>query len=215
MARALRRVEVAACDCGDGERALHAALRELTRSIAERPREALVLVHVYAAGPTLRERIPRTTASFERLLAQTLATLPGWTAVPPRMTRAMVAGITHLVRTRLLLGRGAKGDAGAADVATQREVADGLARWILSLLGACALRSARPLATSSTVGGRRSASAVLRAEAGGERGRVLAAAARIGASEGYAALTVPKIRTDAGVPAAPSMRISLASMTAS
>ncbi|HEY2053665.1 MAG TPA: TetR/AcrR family transcriptional regulator [Solirubrobacterales bacterium] len=201
MSRALRRAETAGRR-DRGEQALRAGMRELTRAIAERPEEAqLALVDAYVSGPATRARIDLTTAAFGDLLAAALAEVPGWTTVPPRLAQGMTAGIAHVARSRLL----PSGESDRVRPARRPEplhhqrVADHLASWVLSLGRAC------PQTPPGRTGGRpddepRSRSWGLpRGKAGDERQRIITTVARLAARDGYDALTVPRIRSDAGV----------------
>jgi AcrR family transcriptional regulator len=198
MGCALERTAAAVRDGGEGEPGLRAGLRELIGTLAGQPKQAhLVLVGAYAAGPAMRERMRAALAGFERLLVSALATSPTCPALPPCLAQGAVAGIAHVARTRLLAGP-------PPETGIDRQVADRLpdqvGDWILSLRAAppadpaAAHRAAGPAARR-----RWDLSAGLRSEVGDERGRILAAVVRLGTREGYGALTVPKIRSEAAV----------------
>jgi AcrR family transcriptional regulator len=191
VAEAIERATIAVGRRGSGEAALRIGLRELTQAIAENPRQArFVLLDANAAGPRLREGIRARNTDFEALLAEALARIPGWSAAPAGMTRAMVAGVTHAARARMI-----------AEYKAEPLFADRLANWILSLrLPAMPKSPGLPAPMSRSSEGRYPClPASLAGKAGDERGRILAATARIGAQDGYAALSISRIRSAAGV----------------
>jgi len=188
---ALLRTAAAARAGGKGEPGLRAGLRELARMFIEQPKEArLILVDAYAAGPAMRLRIRAAEAEFARLLATTLAAVPTDAAVSPRLAHAMVAGLEHVARRQLRAGLPLADDG--------VRIADRLTDWVLSSAGCPASAGCAPR-RSVAHGRRRSLGAVLGGEVGDARVRILTATLRLGASEGYAALTVPRIRAEAAV----------------
>ena len=174
-------------------RGLRQGLLGLLGAMAEDPAAArLVLVDAYAAETAVRERIGAAKREFERLLARPLAAAPDRAPVPDRVFEGMVAGVEFIARSRLRAGLAAELPALAA----------ALGAWILSL-GDAEEQPPREIAAgpaADTGAGRvGSLAAALRGETGNERGRLLVAVTRLASAEGYATLTVPKIRAEAGV----------------
>ena len=192
---ALRQTADAARDGEDWERNLRAGLRALLQALAGHPKAAhLALVDSFAAGPAMLRQMRLAVREFERLLVAALAEAPDQAAVPPRIIRGMAAGVLHTARERLLAGRASE----------LPEIAGELGDWMLSLRGAHAVEREDGAGPSAAVrsggpGERGDLKATLPSGIGNERGRILTAAAKLGASQGYWALTVPKIRAEASV----------------
>jgi AcrR family transcriptional regulator len=97
-------------DAWAGERGwdnrLHAACKALLDDIAAAPKAPrLVLVEALGAGPSVREHMQLTAHAFERLVAFALSSAPRDTRLPRLTSRAIVAGVRHVLFTRLLEGR--------------------------------------------------------------------------------------------------------------
>jgi AcrR family transcriptional regulator len=145
----------------------------------------LALVEVFTAGAAAVERMQRTNRLFEALVAKNLALADDAPGLPPLVVKGIVAGGSRLARARLLSGQ-------------PRQLAldgDELLQWALSFcdedvvrlrgLGAAVvppLPEAAPLMPLDD-----------------ERSLILAATARLASKEGYATLTVPRVRAAAGV----------------
>lgn len=179
----------------DWRRNVREGLRASMQGLAEYPKAAhLALVDSFAAGPAMLKQMRLSAREFELLLTAIFAEAPDEAAIPLRAVQGMVAGIMRAARTRLLTGRGAE----------LPEIADELADWLLSLRDVYILDredSAGP-ASAKQYGelGEKSELAAPPLEGfGDERGRILSAVARLGASDGYQALTVPRVRAEAGV----------------
>ncbi len=154
--------------------------------IAASPETAhLALVEVFAAGAVAAERMQHTNRLFEALVAKNLALADGGRQLPPLVVKGVVAGGCRVARARLLAGH-------------PRQLAlDGgeLMEWALSFcdddvdrLRGLGVAGAPPLpATPAEV------------PLADERALILAATARLASKEGYATLTVPRIRAAAGV----------------
>ena len=145
----------------------------------------LALVEVFTAGAATVERMHRTNRLFEALVARNLAFAEGRPRLAPLVVKGIVAGGGRLARARLLSGqpRGLALDG------------DELLKWALSFRDddVVRLRGLRaavgpPLPETAPV---------MRPE--GERALILAATARLAGKEGYATLTVPRVRAAAGV----------------
>jgi AcrR family transcriptional regulator len=154
--------------------------------IAGSPESArLALVEAFAAGAAAVERMQRTNQLFEALVAKNLALADGSPRLPPLVVKGVVAAGSRVARARLLSGP------------PRQPALDGgeLMEWALSFCDDDVVRlqglkvSRPPLPPPSP--------AVVAPE--DERALILAATARLVGREGYATLTVPRIRAVAGV----------------
>ena len=146
----------------------------------------LALVEVFTAGAVAVERMQRTNLLFEALVAKNLALADDAPRLPPLVVKGVVAGASRLARARLLSGQ-------------PRLLAldgDELLQWALSFCHddvdrLCDLEAAGapPLLEA--------APPVVQLE--DERALILAAMERMASEEGYATLTVPRVRAAAGV----------------
>jgi AcrR family transcriptional regulator len=153
--------------------------------VTSRPEIArLALVEAFAAGAIAIERMQRTHLLFEALMAKNLALADDAPRLPPLVVKGVVAGGSRLAQARLLSGH-------------PRQLAldgDELLQWALSFcdddvvrlrgLGAAWVPLPEP-------------ALVMPLE--DERGLILAATAKLASKEGYATLTVPRVRAAAGV----------------
>ncbi len=144
----------------------------------------LALVESFTAGAVAVERMQRTNLLFEALVAKNFALANDAPRLPPLVVKGIVAAGSRLARARLLSGH-------------PRQLAldgDELPQWALSLcdddvvrlqgLGAAGV----PLPETALV-----------MPLEDERALILAATAKLASKEGYATLTVPRVRTAAGV----------------
>ncbi len=145
----------------------------------------LALVEVFNAGAVAVERMQRTNRLFEALVANNLALDDGSPRLSPLVVKGVVAGGSRLARARLLSGQ-------PLELALD---GDELLKWVLSFCDEDVVRlrglgavAALPLPKAATV---------MRLD--GERALILAATARLAGKEGYATLTVPRVRAAAGV----------------
>jgi AcrR family transcriptional regulator len=170
---------------------LRRALEALLREVDAHPAAARVaLLEAPVAGASAAAEVRRAELTLASLVGACFAGAVG-PPLPPLFARAVVAGISPVLRSRLR--------AGAHEVPPT--LAEELAQWgwacgsdaaeALAGLG----RSPRATASDSPPphGG-------VEAPIGDERSLLLAATARRAASEGYGALTGPRIRALAGVP---------------
>ena len=82
---------------------MHASCRACSSGIARAPKgPRLVLVDALGIGPRARERMQLAGLVFERIVATAFALAPEEVAYPQLTSRAVVAGVRHLVFTRLL-----------------------------------------------------------------------------------------------------------------
>jgi len=189
--RSSKRVHAAQKDCHDWRERLHLAFCAWADGIAREPKAArLALVEAFAAGPAALERMRRAEETFEAMIEHSFARAPDAVPIPPLLVKGIVAGVHRVARARLLAGR-------AHDLPG---LADELLEWMLCFRCEAATSLARlgdPPAPTPP------GAATLAIHAGGARGndraRILDAAAGLVAEEGYWQLTVPRIRSAAGV----------------
>jgi AcrR family transcriptional regulator len=154
--------------------------------IAASPETArLALVEVFTAGAVAVERMQRTNRLFEALVAENLALADGGDRLPRLVVKGIVAGGSRVVRARLLSG-------------DPRQLAlDGgeLMEWALSFCDEEAVR----LRGLRAAGAPPPPAIVAELPLEDERALILAATARLASEQGYATLTVPRVRAAAGV----------------
>jgi AcrR family transcriptional regulator len=145
----------------------------------------LALVEAFAAGAVAVERMQRTNLLFEALVEKNLALADDAPRLPPLVVKGIVAGGSRLARARLLSGH-------------QRQLAldgDELLQWALSFCDDDVVRL-RGLGVAG-VPPLPEAAPIMPLE--DERALILAATAKLASREGYATLTVPRVRAAAGV----------------
>jgi AcrR family transcriptional regulator len=145
----------------------------------------LALVEAFTAGAAAVGRMQRTNRLFEALVERNLALAGDAPQLPPLVVKGIVAGGSRLARARLLSGR-------------PRQLAldgDELLRWALSFCDDDVVRL-RGLGAAG-VPPLPKAAPVMPLE--DERALILAATAKLASEEGYATLTVPRVRAAAGV----------------
>jgi AcrR family transcriptional regulator len=153
--------------------------------IAASPETArLALVDVFSVGDAAVEPMLRTNLLFEVLVANTLL-LPGGRRLPRLVAKGIVGGGARVARARLLTGQ------------PRRFALDGveLMEWAVAYRSDDVGRLGRLLVTPTPL----SPATVPEAAIGDERALILAATAKLALREGYAALTVPRIRAAAGL----------------
>jgi AcrR family transcriptional regulator len=192
---ALRRAYTAQRETEGGAEGVRAALRTLLDDVADHRKEAhLVLVEAYGVGPEMRVRMGRATAALERILVDGF---PVSFDAPTRsqVARGIAAGVTRVVRTRLLSNRAHElpGHTG--------ELAD----WIASFSdqGAVEIEPLhRPIADPGPHPRRNGAMArfgTLLSGSDGERGRILTAVTKLSLTGGFSKLSLAQIRAQADV----------------
>lgn len=165
------------------------------RALASDPAVArLALIDAYADGPAALEQAQRAEATFAAMIAASLARAPDGIVVPTFVVEGMMAGVARVARNRLFAGReaelpGMEEEMMEWAMCFPSEVASALAGLDLgSPLGSTALL------LSETAGHTGFASS-------GDRAAILTAVGKLVALDGYryTDLTVPRIRTGAGV----------------
>jgi AcrR family transcriptional regulator len=187
----LRHTYAAQVKSGDWRERIRTSLRMVLDELDRHPRAArLVLVEAFAPGLRMQPVIRKGVAGFECLLAENLP------AGPPRqrprhMLLGMASGVTRAARGRVEAG--VRID--AADLGRE------LGEWLIGLAETTPLASdAAAIFPRARIGGAETAPVAERfGEVGEERGRILAATAKIALSDGYGRLTGPRIRAAASV----------------
>jgi len=153
----------------------------------------LVLIEAPAAGPAAREQVRRAERAFEWMVAESLARQPGGIEVPALVVEGMVAGIAHVARTRLHLGREKKMSCLAGELTGWLLCFPHGDAEVLSVLDAGSVkRSGRQWEGQSMPGFRSE-------ESNGDRALVLAAVVKLLSTDASVDLTVPRIRSAAGI----------------
>lgn len=154
--------------------------------ITSSPKAArMVLVEAFTASAVAVERMQSTNLLFEELVAKNLALAGDAPRLPPLVVKGIVAAGSRLARARLLSGH-------------PRQLAldgDELLQWTLSFCGDDVVR----LRGLGAAGVRPLPEAVPVMPLEDERALILAATAKLASKEGYATLTVPRVRSAAGV----------------
>lgn len=153
--------------------------------IAGSPEAArLALVEAFAAGAVAVDRMLRTNALFEALVAKNLALADDAPRLPPLVVKGIVAGGSRVARARLLSGD------------PRQLTLDGseLMEWALSFWDDDVVRL-RGLGVT----GAPPPTSTVEVPLADERALILAATAKLASKEGYATLTVPRVRAAAGV----------------
>lgn len=154
--------------------------------IADNPEAAqLVLIEAASAGAGAVERMLRTSRLFEALVAKSLDPGDGSPRLPRLLVKGIVAGCGRVARARLLSG----------DPRQLMLDGDELMEWALSFCDEDAFR----LRGLGLDGAPPLPAAAANPSPGDERAMILAATARLASQEGYAMLTVPRVRAAAGV----------------
>jgi AcrR family transcriptional regulator len=199
MQTGLRRAYAAQRGIEDWEPAIRASLRTPLKDLAGDPKAGrLLLTEAFALGPSMQARMKKEIAGFEQLLVDSFAGAPEGFAPRHDIAAGIAAGVMRVARTRLAAGR-------EAELAS---VADELCDWALSFPSLCAPAleaiERSPFGSGARRNGngngaREDPAAAVLGGPGNEEGRILSAAAKLGAANGFAMLTVPKVRAEAGV----------------
>jgi AcrR family transcriptional regulator len=191
--RSALRVMAAQDGCTDRHERLRLAVGAFGTGIARNPKAArLALVDTYAVWPAALVRMQRADRAFEALINAGAARAADREAAP-LIVKGIVCGIERVTRARLLAG-------------SERELpqlAGELVEWVLCYRSRAATALGQPEYPRAPARSRTQAAAD-RASAEqhlhrDERARILAAAARVAAVDGYWRLSAPRIRAAAGV----------------
>ncbi len=170
---------------------LRLAFVAVAREVAEDPRAArFVLVEAPGVGPEALDRLGHASEVFGAMLQRCFARAPEAIELPPLLIRGMVAGLTRVLRAYLLEGR-------ESDLPG---LAEGMLEWALCIRSEAFLELDHTASTAIAVPANGDAPGGIDRKAfGDDRALILSAAARLGASEGYGELSIPRIRAAAGV----------------
>jgi AcrR family transcriptional regulator len=183
----------------EGDDRLEVALHSLASLLASRPAEArFACLGVRAAGLGMLEHDHYAASCFAALLAECLPTDAGHRPPPTVIVEGMVAGLAHVVRSRLIDGRESEIDA----------CIPALHGWILGLCAPEA-HDLHHLTTSTGSSAREPAPQLLLGVSAPvdpdldlhdlERIQILGATLSLAAEAGYWQLSAPRIRMAAGV----------------
>ncbi len=199
MATAVRHSAAAQRRQSDWQGSLRASIATLMDDLASEPRAArLALLDIFSAGPGARKRIGGAISELEGLLATSFAGAPRSVTAPRHLVAGMTAGMLRVARTTTAAGRGEE----------LPGLVDELGEWMLSLphpevlsllatpAGLATARSRREPRPFPAAGEREAG----RGQAGADdRQRLLRAAVKLAMVDGFASLTVTKLRAEAGV----------------
>ncbi len=189
--RSTKQVGAAQKDCHDWRERLQLALCAWADGIAREPQAArLALVEVFAGGGAALEQMRRAEGHYEAMIEQSFAGAPNPVPAPPLVIKGIVAGVHRVARAQLLAGRAHELPGLAGE----------LLEWMLCFRCHAATSLGR---LDDLPAPARSDTATLAIHDGDvrkdDRERILDAAARLAALEGYWQLTVPRIRAAASV----------------
>jgi AcrR family transcriptional regulator len=196
LAKALRACRTAQRRQRDWRDALQATVATFFEQLAADPRAArLVLVEIYAGGPRARRRIGQSVDELERLVSASFTGAPKGMKPPRHLVAGMTAGFLRVARTTTLAGR----------VGDLPGLANEVCDWLLSLPSTDVLsllaadvgiveRSAGEGSFAPVTSESQDPRVTL-----DDRERLLRAAHKIAAAEGFSSLTVPRLRLESGV----------------
>ena len=186
---AARRIDAAQANELDWRQRPGLVVDAFVREIERAPHAArLALVDAYEAGIDALEQAWRTESMFAALIREGVARGPDGVVVPPLVTEGIVAGVARVARSRLLAGE----EEDLSNLSSE------LTDWVLRLLDGSAAELAL-LDRRSVSFGDGIAEAQAQAQPEDPRTSILAATTELAASDGYASLTIPRIRARAGV----------------
>ena len=182
----LRGIHAAVEGEGEWRERLRRGYLTFAGQIADNPEAArLVLVEAFGAGSGAVERMLRTNRLFETLVAKSLVPADGSPRPPRLLVKGIVAGCGRMARARLLSG----------DPRQLTLDGDELMEWALSFCDDAAAR----LSGLGAAGAAPVPVAAAEPPFGNERAMILSATAKLATTEGYATLTVSRVRAAAGV----------------
>jgi AcrR family transcriptional regulator len=197
VGRATRRIFVAQMNELDWHARARTVFVEFARELKRAPDAArFALIEAYITGPAALEQARSTECRFQEILAESLARDPRGAVVPPIVLEGITAGVVHVARARLLIGR--EGEL--------LDLESALMKWALSYID----EPATALVELDNKSVWRNT--VLEPHGGssigvsnetwlpkGNRTLILAAVAKHAAADGYHKLTVSRIHCSAGV----------------
>ncbi|HEX7293995.1 MAG TPA: TetR/AcrR family transcriptional regulator, partial [Solirubrobacterales bacterium] len=194
--RAAGRIVAAQRGERDWEERLQVAFSAFADEIEGKPHAGrLALVEALAVGPSALEQMRRAEGMFEAMVGESFSQAPDEVATPALIVKGIVAGVGGVARTRLL-------EDGEEELPN---LAEELVEWALSYRCEATAEiggiDGGPM--SMSIAGESETSAGAERESDGalgdERALILSAVAKLAAADGYWQLTVPRIRSAAGV----------------
>ena len=190
----VRHIAAAGVAAQNGERdwqeRLRLAFAAFAQELEVNPRASRVaLVEPFAVGPAGLERMRRTEGIFEAMISESFSRSPDEIDIPPLLIKGIITGAERVARGRVLADR-------ESDLP---RLAGKVHEWALCFHDG-ATEKLEELDRRATL---LLANAAIPREAStkadDDRMRILVAAAKLAGSDGYAELTVPRIRVAAGV----------------
>lgn len=174
--RAVTRISEAYRGERDPDRRLCRAFEQFAIEAAGEPQAArFALIEAFGAGPVALQRMGEGRAIFEGLIEASVNNRSGGATLSPRIAKGIAGGVERIARVYLLEGR----------IDRLSATADELSAWVSSY---------RPWSRPAPALTARAWRARPPAVRGNDEGlRILRAAATIAASEGYSALSAPRI----------------------
>ena len=186
VSRSVRGIFTAVAEEEEWRERLRLGLLAFADQIAASPDAArLALVETFAASAIAVERMLRTNQLFEALVEKNFALADGAPQLPRLVVKGIVAGGGRMARAQLLSG-------------CPRELAldgDELLGWALSFCDEGVVR----LRGLGVAGAKLPQETAAEGPPRDERALILTATAGLASAEGYAMLTVPRVRAAAGV----------------
>jgi len=169
--------------------ALRTWIQVLVDSAAADPQAArMALIDCYDGGPAMLREIETATAGVERQVAA------GPDDFPQTLGLAIVAGVERVLRTKVLEGRAGELPLTEGDLANWVDSVDAL-----EAIPPSDLPSRPPKRRLPPRAGQKDPGFAAFEAIGGDRGRILAAVAKLSLTNGFWALNLPDIRREAGV----------------
>jgi AcrR family transcriptional regulator len=194
----LRRMKEASSAAQGREEALRAAVASMMRDFGDEPSAAtVVLIEVFDGGRSVLTRTNVVADTIGDFFMDVLSDAPASAEIPARLAPGLVAGAFRVARAAILAGRVEE----LPGLAT--EVSD----WMLSLAARPGGSWPRALGgTGYLAGTRRKPRSIFGngplgspSSIGDERERILRATVRLAVTDGFSGLTIPRIRSVAGV----------------
>jgi AcrR family transcriptional regulator len=196
MRDALGRSTDAAAASTEWQAGLRAAVASLMDTFARDPQATrLVLIEIYSGDAASRKEIGAAIGGLESVLAEGFASAPRSPA-PRHLVCGMAAGVMRIARKTAMAGKSDELPA----------LVDQIVGWLVTLPDPELLRLQARISATGRHGRRRedrpfpaaAQTSTVQSEID-DRMRLLRAAARLAAADGFANLTAPKIRAEAGV----------------
>jgi AcrR family transcriptional regulator len=193
--RTAKRIAESGSGGSDWLERLRLAFEAFALEIEGEPQVARVaLVEVLAGGTSSLRKMRSVEGIFETMIGESFARGPGRVTMPPLVLQGIVSGIARVFRDRLLAGR-------EEEISS---LAGALMEWALCFrwesIGVLGRLDSRPAA--ERIAAEYAQTEDLDAWGGfmDDRALILTAISKLTVADGYEALTIPRIRTAAGVP---------------